>query len=962
MSTFEFRLLSEIVNEWSSISTLSSCLSHWKSFNRVCTSSSFAQLQILIFNVRGLDLRWEEVILLFEKYKVDCLILIEVGAMDLSLVNQSFIDFKYVYQKGENSWGGVLMLFKTSLPTRRVECNVPNVCIVDVKLEYTVRLIGIYAPKSKTWDWSSLSQHITDHCCIFGDFNIDFDCKSDETAASDLLEWSTSMSLTLIVPDTNTSLRSDRMIDYALTRNIPLTIQACGDNTTSDHKPMLSVLSCERKENVLGNKTHWKVFHYFLALTSEFWENESNHASLDEYYENFISLLDSLKARCTTYFPIKKFRAAIPKELRQKLSYTRALSFRHKRTGDVALHKKIKELRKLNRIELIAIRAQKLTESINDRFSSSTSSNLFWSKLKKNFKSISSLDGIIDKNDVVVKDIDGMLELVADHYENLFSESVVYRPHPYVDGPDVVWENWEEPIPPITASELAKVIAKVKKKHSCDAHGISSYMLQFIPNMYWGSLLRIFNNSLATYSGPSYWKHVKMKLLAKKDSICLAKDTRPISLLDIFLKIFERLFLSRFQRVLKNRGILHESQSGFRSNFRLQSRVLVLIDQISSLMSSSSPVATVFVDFKQAFDQLWWTGCLSKLIRLGIPKAYVLWIEYWLKGRVCFIEMNNKKSRLFPIFKGGPQGSCLTPAIFITYHCDMWSFLESSLPNFFADDLACVIGGRIGVKYTLQCLDLEAKLKKLFDYLEFYSALSVQPINYEKTELMWTARAVGGPKFDISMGGHQIKWANNFRYLGYHLSCKMGWSKMIDIYKRKIRQRVAIVKSSRMYGTSSKSFRRLLFSTYVRPLFTWLFSIYPLFTDYQRDDLGHFYYTCLKRALGVPFWNDFLFAYIGEEKSLENLCAKYWLKYRTHLDVSTDGFMLFEQLAQNTFRNQWLNREFVVRAMYRSKRMIPYRPTIERCLAWLENNVTNSIPLIPDKELELFSSFPLSFM
>jgi hypothetical protein len=614
-------------------------------------------------------------------------------------------------------------------------------------------------------------------------------------------------------------------------------------------------------------------------------------------------------------------------------------------------------------MELAAIRSRKLINSINERFSSSSSSNSFWSKMRKNFKTSNSLDAFIDNNNTIVKDEDAMLDLAVSHYENLFSESQVHRPHPYVDSPEVQWENYDEPIPPITMPELLKIVSKVKKKHSNDAHGISPYMLQFIPNKYLEPLLQIFNDSFKRYSGPSYWKHVKMKLLAKKESICLVKDTRPISLLDIFLKVLERLFLTRFQRVLKNRGILHNSQSGFRSNFRLQSRVLILVDQISSLMSSSAPVATVFVDFKQAFDQLWWDGCLGKLIRLGIPKAYVLWIEGWLRGRKGFIEMNNnKRSRFFSIERGGPQGSCLTPAIFITYHCDMWTFLESTLPNFFADDLACVLSGMMGVKYTQQCLDLEEKLKKVFDYLEFYSVLSVQPINYEKTELMWTARAIGKPRFDIFMGEHKISWVNNFRYLGYFVSCKMGWSKMISSSKSKIRQRVAAMRSCRIQGSSSPLLRRILFSSYVLPLFTWMMAFFPLFTECQRDDLSHFYFTCLKRSLGVPFWNDFLFSSLYDEKSLENLCSRYWWRYKIHLNSSTDGQMLYEEHALNSYRNQWLNKEFVIKNIYRSKRLVAYVTTIETCLKWLDQNVSNSIPFISECDLNTLTSYPQSFI
>ena len=132
--------------------------------------------------------------------------------------------------------------------------------------------------------------------------------------------------------DSPTFLRSNRIIDYAFTRGISLTLQTCTDNTTSDHMPIIGILKFERKENILGSNIHWKVFNYFMSLTVDFWENESKVASSDEYYTNFIILLDCLKTRCTTYFPLKNYRVSIPKELRMKLSFTWALSFQHQRT------------------------------------------------------------------------------------------------------------------------------------------------------------------------------------------------------------------------------------------------------------------------------------------------------------------------------------------------------------------------------------------------------------------------------------------------------------------------------------------------------------------------------------------------------------------------------------------------------------------------------------------------------
>ena len=147
--------------------------------------------------------------------------------------------------------------------------------------------------------------------------------------------------------------------------------------------------------------------------------------------------------------------------------------------------------------------------------------------------------------------------------------------------------------------------------------------------------------------------------------------------------------------------------------------MLHFLEQVSTLMANSSPVATIFVDFKAAFDQLWFEGCLGKLKCVGIPKAYLRWIDTWLRSRRAYIEIAGQKSRWFSILKGCPQGSVFSPTLFITYHAGMGEFLGFCLSHFFADDLAAVLAASIGMKYSTQCLDLEKKLNLFFDNLLF---------------------------------------------------------------------------------------------------------------------------------------------------------------------------------------------------------------------------------------------------
>ena len=130
-----------------------------------------------------------------------------------------------------------------------------------------------------------------------------------------------------------------------------------------------------------------------------------------------------------------------------------------------------------------------------------------------------------------------------------------------------------------------------------------------------------------------------MVLLTKKDAIFQLDQTRQISFLVPFLKVHERLFPDHFLQILNDEGILSDNQSEFSPGHHLQTCLLLLIEKISSYTPNSSPGRKGFVDFKSAFDQLWFEGSSEKLIRLGILLIYVKWIQGWLEDRRSVIEV-----------------------------------------------------------------------------------------------------------------------------------------------------------------------------------------------------------------------------------------------------------------------------------------------------------------------------------
>ena len=827
------------------------------------------------------------------------------------------------------------MLLRVGIHYQRIQCDIPNVCAVDLTQDQKKpqRLIGVYAPESKSWKWEELSEFVTEDCSLCGDFNVDL--KQDGEKAEGLLTWADSIALAPYAPEAHTSLRSNRTIDYAFSTGNPLSIQTYEGGTTSDHKPSIAIIDTHYKENTLARHIHWRVFSLFCEFVYPFWESNWLLNQLDAVYDDYSSFLSLLISRCTVLFPMAKYRMAIPKDLRSYMAHTRALSFQLKRKKDVELENIVKWRRKIAEVELRAFKSADLDRAIRNRNCASPLGTSFWSKTKKFMKaSTASLHGFLRDDGSISKEPKEIAESAADYFEKLFEEPAVVRPHPYTDAPEVMWENVEEKIPFCTLEEVKELVRHCKKKKSHDGHGLSSSMFNALPEQYWLLLSQIFNQSLCEGRSPTRWKDTRIILLPKKESICTPSTTRPISLLDVFSKVNEKLFLKRFTGVLNRRGILPDSQSGFRPGCRLQTRLLLFLDNLFSLMANSSPITTVFVDFRAAFDQLWHSGCIGKLRRMGVPNSYVHWIQSWLRGRRAFIDFGGVRSRWFDIRRGCPQGSTISQSLFISYNADMCDALALSVNHFFADDLAAILAGSIGMKFSSQCLDLERKLNVFTERLEAYALVALQPINYSKTQALWTARAIGKPNVKIQCNSNNIEWTSSFKYLGYWISPKLGFGLMISKTMNIIRQRIGLINSFRFEGSSSILLRRTLFECYVKPHFTWLMAVFPLFTANQQRTLNHFYYSCLKRVMRCPQWNNNFFSFVTNERSLEDHCMRYWNKFLVELADNRDGELLFGQANLNIHREAWRRNEMSIKGLFRSKRFVQHSSVLEKILSW----------------------------
>ncbi|CAF1270020.1 unnamed protein product [Adineta ricciae] len=292
----------------------------------------------------------------------------EVGQVDFKLLGATYTDFNYFCQPGENAHSGVL------------------------------------------FPWNDLSASTTNRCMIMGDFNIDLEQDGDK--AKEIFEWMDNCSLGPVIPNTNTSLRLDRMIDYAIAAEIDLTVQTYEGFTTSDHKPLLLVCTGDVVENVEGSRTRWKVFSSMLSYTTDYWENRWEQELTNDTYESFVSFLSPLVHRCKHYFPRNHTRSSIPPDLVSLLATSRSLSFKAKQKGDVRLREEAHRIRNIAR--------HQLKEHLERRNLATEISMVFWSKTKRHFRTVSSsLKGFISPSGDVIKEPQRMADIAADYYKDI---------------------------------------------------------------------------------------------------------------------------------------------------------------------------------------------------------------------------------------------------------------------------------------------------------------------------------------------------------------------------------------------------------------------------------------------------------------------------------------------------------------------------------------------------------------
>ncbi len=220
---------------------------------------------------------------------------------------------------------------------------------------------------------------------------------------------------------------------------------------------------------------------------------------------------------------------------------------------------------------------------------------------------------------------------------------------------------------PIEEEDVARLLRHTPRR-APGPSGITWPMVRNLPQETISSLTEIFNACLASGYFPKAFKISNITLIAKpgKNSH-LPENYRPISLLEILGKTFERLINLRLRAFLEGNELLAPQQFGFRRNASTEDA----LNTIVAYLNFNKPyfrAALVTKDVKKAFDTVWHAGLKHKICNnFNLPPLTQRILCSFLVERRTRICHQGTFSTSFSPQAGVPQGSVFSPTIFFFF-------------------------------------------------------------------------------------------------------------------------------------------------------------------------------------------------------------------------------------------------------------------------------------------------------
>ena len=239
----------------------------------------------------------------------------------------------------------------------------------------------------------------------------------------------------------------------------------------------------------------------------------------------------------------------------------------------------------------------------------------------------------------------------------------------------------------ISQINVATSLKRPKVSKATGMDSIPAKILKMSANIIASSLTAILNLSLNSGIYIDAWKKSRVTPIFKSEDRQKCENYRPISILPIISKIFEKEVSDQLYEYLSQNLLLSKYQSGFRPKHSTMSALIQMYDYWLENMDNGMLNGVVFLDIRKAFDSINHSILLKKMNeQFGIHGTELKWFESYVTNKQHVYFVNGHTSSPRQITCGVPQGSILGPLLFLLYINDMPKCMKSTTPCLYADD------------------------------------------------------------------------------------------------------------------------------------------------------------------------------------------------------------------------------------------------------------------------------------
>lgn len=177
-------------------------------------------------------------------------------------------------------------------------------------------------------------------------------------------------------------------------------------------------------------------------------------------------------------------------------------------------------------------------------------------------------------------------------------------------------------VPTFSESEIETALKSMESAKAPGPDGMNAGILKILWPQIKFDILKFFDDFHREGKFPREINSSFIVLVPKSSSAASPSDYRPISLMNISLKLLTKVMATRLQGVI--RDLVSQTQSAFIRKRQMTDCILVTSEVFSSLKAKKGKGVIMKLDFAKAFDTVSWEFVLQILRRMNFDSKWIL--------------------------------------------------------------------------------------------------------------------------------------------------------------------------------------------------------------------------------------------------------------------------------------------------------------------------------------------------